>query len=96
MRAYFTVSVTEELYVDSTSVDAEQYITLTFDVRLLAIPCGGKGKSCKLRTYRFLPALTVDVMDVSGAHQSDIVTNIWRTKLDANGREIEQPTEFST
>lgn len=40
-----------------------------------------------------LTVLTVDIMDVSGSHQSDLQHSVWKKRLDKFGNEIEHQAE---
>jgi hypothetical protein len=95
LRAYMNTRIVEELFVDSTSVNDEQYIDIHFDIRFHAIACAGK---CTISLFHInVPAaLTVDVMDVSGAHQTDINDHIYKANLDEHGNALETARKMCT
>lgn len=87
---YMTPNVTEELFVDTSRSPTIQ-INLDFIIPRISCDCKTKcvhvGKLC----CNFLLVLALDAMDSSGEQHLEINHNIYKRRLDLEGKPIEEP-----
>lgn len=82
----------EELFVDTST--GNDRVKINFDVTFpsLACPCENFFRVQQLKAFCTvlvkLSVISVDAMDVSGEHQSDVSHNVWKERLDKTGHKI--------